>query len=165
MNPSQLSAVVAVARNGTIGLNNSLPWKLRSDLQRFKKLTMGHALVMGRKTFESIGKPLPGRQTIVLTRQKMDFGPGVSVTESLECAIALVEAGRTPFIVGGAQIYDVAWPMITDLYLTTVLADVPGDAFLSAMDLTSFRCVERSFVPADTFNDWPSEYSRYVHAV
>ena len=84
MSINQLSALVAVARNGTIGRGNALPWKLRNDLQRFKRLTLGHTLLMGRKTFESIGRPLPGRQTIVLSRKKNTTIEGAIVVNSIE---------------------------------------------------------------------------------
>lgn len=153
-----LSAIVAVARNGTIGLANTLPWKLRSDLQRFKRLTMGHSLIMGRKTFESIGKPLPGRQTIVLTRQKGSEMEGVQLATSLDEAVFLLKAGCTGFIVGGAEIYRLAMPRIQSIHLTRVLADIAGDTFLDRWDESEFDCVECAFVPADDFNDWPTEY-------
>ena len=162
MSTHQLSAVVAVARNGTIGRGNALPWKLRSDLQRFKRLTMGHSLVMGRKTFESIGRPLPGRQTIVLTRQKDKNFEGVQIAISLEKAIALVPNDSIAFIVGGAEIYRVAMPLVTNLYLTRVLADIDGDTIFGPLDESEFDCMERSFIPADAFNEWPSEFQHLV---
>ena len=162
MSINQLSAVVAVSQNGVIGRNNALPWRLRSDLQRFKRLTMGHALIMGRKTFESIGKPLPGRQTLVLTRQKEQDLPGVCVVHSLDAAIANIPAGKIGFVVGGAEIYRLAMPMVTDIYVTTVLASVDGDAILEPLDEAKFRCIERVYVPEDEFNDWPSEFKHWT---
>lgn len=148
--------------NGTIGRGNTLPWRLRSDLQRFKRLTMGHSLVMGRKTYESIGRPLPGRQTIVLTRQKDKIFEGVRIAKSLEEAIALVANDSIAFIVGGAEIYRVAMPLVTNLYLTRVFAEIEGDAIFGPWDESEFECIERSFIPADTFNDWPSEFQHLV---
>lgn len=162
MSTNQLSAVVAVARNGTIGLGNTLPWRLRSDLLRFKRLTMGHSLVMGRKTYESIGRPLPGRQTIVLTRQKDKTFEGVQIATSIEEAIALVPNDSIPFIVGGAEVYRVAMPLVTNLYLTRVLADIDGDANFGPWNESDFDCIERSFIPADAFNEWPSEFLHLV---
>jgi dihydrofolate reductase len=158
----QLSAVVAVARNGTIGRANTLPWKLRSDLQRFKQLTMGHTLVMGRKTYESIGRPLPGRQTIVLSRRQETHFDGVCVVPSIEAAMAIVPGDSLAFVVGGAEIYRLAMPMIKDLYVTLVLADIQGDAYLDPWDESEFQCVESAFVPADAFNEWPSEFRHLV---
>ena len=162
MSIDQLSAVVAVAKNGTIGRGNTLPWRLRSDLQRFKRLTMGHSLIMGRKTYESIGKPLPGRQTIVLTRQKDTTIEGVEIANSIADAVALVPNDSTPFVVGGAGVYRVAMPMVTNLYLTRVLADIDGDSYFVPWDESEFKCIERSFVPADAFNEWPSEFLHFV---
>ncbi len=162
MSINQLSAVVAVAKNGTIGRGNTLPWRLRSDLQRFKRLTMGHSIIMGRKTFESIGKPLPGRQTIVLTRQNDTTIEGVEIANSIADAVALVPNDSTPFVVGGADIYRVAMPMVTNLYLTRVLADIDGDSYFGPWDESDFECLERSFVPADAFNEWPSEFLHFV---
>ncbi len=162
MRINQLSAVVAVARNGVIGRANTLPWKLRSDLQRFKQLTMGHTLVMGRKTYESIGRPLPGRQTIVLSRKAETRIDGVRVVGSIAAAMAFVPSDSRAFIVGGAEVYRVAMPMIQDIYLTLVLADINGDAFLDPWDESEFRCVESSFIPSDEFNEWPSEFRHLV---
>ncbi len=158
MSTNQLSAVVAVSQNGVIGRNNTLPWRLRSDLQRFKRLTMGHALIMGRKTFESIGKPLPGRQTIVLSRQKNWGFPGVCIVDSIKEALANIIEGKIGFVVGGAEIYRLTMPSIKNLYVTTVLADIPGDAILEPWNEVAFRCIERTYLPADEFNEWPSEF-------
>lgn len=158
MNSQHLSAIAAVARNGIIGRGNALPWKLRSDLQRFKRLTMGHTLVMGRKTFDSIGKPLPGRQTIVLSRQQEKKIEGIQVVSSLEEAMALRRDPCKVFIVGGAEIYRLAMPIVQSFYLTRVLADIDGDAFFCKFDEAEFNCIERSFVPADRVNNWPTEF-------
>lgn len=161
MSINQFSAVVAVARNGTIGRSNTLPWKLRSDLQRFKRLTMGHSLVMGRKTFESIGKPLPGRQTIVLSRKESSI-PGVRIAKSLEQAATMISPETIGFIVGGAEIYRVAIPLIQNFYVTQIMADIAGDAFLDNWNEAEFNCLESTYVPADAFNDWPSEFRHLV---
>jgi dihydrofolate reductase len=158
MSINQLSAVVAVSQSGVIGRNNTLPWRLRSDLQRFKRLTMGHALIMGRKTFESIGKPLPGRQTIVLSRQKNWDFPGVCIVPSIDEALRQITGGKIGFVVGGAEIYRISMPKITNLYLTKVLADVAGDATFVPWNDSGFQCIERAYVPADEFNEWPSEF-------
>ena len=126
---------------------------------------MGHALIMGRKTFESIGKPLPGRQTIVLTRQKnLDFS-GVCIVPSIDEALARITGGKIGFVVGGAEIYRLTMPRVRNLYVTKVLADIAGDATLEPWDDSEFRCIERAYLPADEFNEWPSEFMRLERKV
>lgn len=127
------SIIVAVAENGVIGVDNALPWRLPADLQRFKRLTMGHHLIMGRKTFESIGRPLPGRTTVVLTRG--DFAaPGVVVARSLDEAFAAARDDDEPFVCGGAEIYALALPGADRVYLTRIERDYQGDARFGALD-------------------------------
>jgi dihydrofolate reductase len=162
MTDIELSAVIAVAKNRTIGRNNTLPWRLRSDLQRFKRLTLGHALIMGRKTFESIGKPLPGRHTIVVSRQHDLQIAGVQIAHSVDDAIKFVPEGLRAFVVGGAEIYRLVLPRITHLYLTQVLADIEGDAWLDEWDSTQFECVEQSYTPSDASNDWPTLFQHLI---
>jgi dihydrofolate reductase len=118
--------------NRVIGAGNKIPWHLPEDFKWFKQMTMGHIIVMGRKTFDSIGKPLPGRETIVLSRSTFSY-PGVRVVGNLEevCAIG---AGRTMFICGGANVYEQALPMCSDLYLTLVKREVEGDAVFPAFE-------------------------------
>jgi len=164
MNTPQLNAVVAVAQNGVIGKGSTLPWKLRSDLQRFKRITMGHALIMGRKTYESIGRPLPGRQTIVLSRSKETHFDGVEVAMTLDEALAMVRKDTLAFVVGGAEIYRLAMPRIKHLYLTRILADVDGDAFMDSIDEKEFTCVERFFLHKDEHNEWPTEFLHLVRS-
>lgn len=121
------SLIVAVARNGVIGAGNRLPWKLTADLQRFKRLTMGHHLVMGRKTYESIGRPLPGRTTVVITRG--DFAAaGVKVARTLDEAYAIARGDDEPFVCGGGEIYALALPKIDRIYRTLIERDYDGDA-------------------------------------
>jgi dihydrofolate reductase len=137
------SALVAMAKNRVIGRHNTLPWRLSADLQRFKRLTMGHTLVMGRKTYESIGRPLPGRHTVVITRQP-DFRPeGVQVVHSLEEALRAAPAQEQElFIGGGAEIYRQALPLTDRLYLTVIERDVEGDAHFPELDLGGWELVE-----------------------
>jgi dihydrofolate reductase len=158
----KLNAVVAVAQNGVIGRNNQLPWRLRSDLQRFKRLTMGHCLIMGRKTFDSIGKALPGRTTLVLSRSPSPNLPNVQFATSIQDALALVPKDQQAFIVGGAEIYRATKSMVTDLYITRVQADVDGDAWLDEWDLSEFECIERENTPADADNQWPTLFEHWV---
>jgi len=123
-----ISLVVAVADNGVIGVNNQLPWRLPNDLQRFKAITMGKAIIMGRKTFESIGKPLPGRRNIVVSRRADLAIEGCDVASSIQAAIDAADGGDELMVIGGADIYRQALPMAKRIYLTRVHADIPGDA-------------------------------------
>ncbi len=140
----KLSAIVAMAANRVIGAGNQLPWRLPADLARFKRITLGHTLVMGRKTYESIGRPLPGRTTLVVTRQR-DFAPaGVQVANSVDDALAKAQAsGDTEvFIAGGADLYAQTLDRVQRLYLTRIDRDFPGDTWFPDVDLSGWRCVE-----------------------
>jgi len=134
----QLSCVVAVAANGTIGSRNELPWHLPADLQRFKALTLGKPILMGRKTYDSIGRPLPGRTNIVVTRQQLAI-PGCVVVGSLPEALAA--AGNVPeaALIGGAELFRLALPQVDVIHLTRVHADVPGDVFFPELDPTEWH--------------------------
>jgi dihydrofolate reductase len=143
-----LVLVVARAKNGVIGKDGALPWHLPEDLKRFKRMTVGKPVIMGRKTFESIGKPLPGRQNIVLTRDAGWQCPGVSVAANLAEAVAA--AGLDPraraegiMVIGGAQIYAEALPSATRIELTEVDAEPDGDTVLPAFDPARWREVAR----------------------
>ena len=136
-----LALIAAVARNGAIGANNALPWRLSSDLQRFKALTMGKAMLMGRKTFESIGKPLPGRRSIVVTRDKGWSHPGVEIAHDFDAALAL--AGDDVFVVGGADIFALAIARAEKLYITEVDLDPAADARFPDIDLAQWRETKR----------------------
>lgn len=126
-----LSLIVAASDNDVIGHDGQLPWRLSADLRRFKRLTMGHHLIMGRKTFESIGRPLPGRTTIVLSRQP-DYAPdGVVVARSLEEVLQLVAADPEPFVVGGGEIYRLLFPAVGKIYLTRVHCFIEGDTLFN----------------------------------
>jgi len=134
-----LSIIVACSRNWVIGANNSLPWRLPEDLRHFKDVTMGKPMIMGRKTFDSIGKALPGRITVVVTRQQGWQREGVLVCATIEEALISARACLTPeqqeiMVVGGEQIYRQCLPLVERIYLTRVDADVAGDAFFPAID-------------------------------
>jgi dihydrofolate reductase len=124
--PSEIVIVVARAHNGTIGSDNRLPWHLPADLKRFKALTMGSAMIMGRKTFDSLPGLLPGRRHIVLTRDRGWSAPGAEVAHDAEGALALASEGRVS-IIGGAEIFALFLPLATRIELTEVLADYDGD--------------------------------------
>ncbi|HSK77484.1 MAG TPA: dihydrofolate reductase [Thermoanaerobaculia bacterium] len=139
----RISLIVAMAANRVIGRDNDLPWRLPGDLRRFKRLTLGHTLVMGRKTWESIGRPLPGRAIVVVTRQE-GYGvpPGVSVARSVEEALEIAE-GDEVFIAGGEEIFRQTIDRADRLYLTRIDKDFPGDTFFPEFDPERFRLVER----------------------
>jgi dihydrofolate reductase len=143
----RLSAIVAMASNRSIGKDNALPWRLPADLKRFKQLTMGHTLIMGRKTYESIGRPLPGRTTLVVTRQP-DYAPeGVQVAHSLEQALEQAR-GDEVFIAGGADLYRQAMDRVQRLYLTRIERAYEGDTFFPELDLSGWRLLAEEHHPA-----------------
>lgn len=162
-----LSLIVAMAENRTIGINNNLPWHLPNDLQYFKKVTMGKPIIMGRKTYESIGRPLPGRRNIVITRQTGYTQAGVDVVSSLSEAIqlgediALVEGHEEVFVIGGAEIYQQALNYADRLYITHVLADVEGDAFFPSIDWSQYQEIERKDFKAEGHNPYDYRFSVY----
>ena len=125
-----LALIVAMAENRCIGINNTLPWRLSNDLQYFKKITTGNAIIMGRKTYDSIGRPLPNRRNIIITRQEDLVIPGCEVVNSIEQAQALTK-GTDAFIIGGAEIYTQSLELVDRIYLTQVKANVEGDAFFT----------------------------------
>jgi dihydrofolate reductase len=135
-------AIAAMSENRVIGHGNKIPWHLPEDFKWFKKMTTGQVVVMGRKTFESIGKPLPNRETIVLSRGTFQY-PGVRTISSL-AQIDLTTETRDVFICGGAQIYEQALPLCSDLYLTLVKQTVTGDAFFPPFE-TQFELDEQLF--------------------
>jgi len=140
---SNINVIAAMARNRVIGINNTLPWRLPADLQHFKALTMGHHIVMGRKTYESIGKPLPGRTTVIVTRDPNYQVEGCMTANSLAAAIAACADDSEIFFVGGAELYGQILPRADRLYLTEIQADYPGDAHFPNFDPAEWREVER----------------------
>ena len=140
----KLALVVAVARKGVIGSGGTLPWRIPEDLRHFKRVTLGHAVIMGRKTWESIGKPLVDRRNIVVTRNVDLRIPGVEVVPSLEAALALAhEHDEEPRVIGGAELYRLALPLATHIYLTELDREVEGDAFFPDLDRSEWREIER----------------------
>lgn len=141
----KLALIWAMSRNRTIGRNNALPWHLPEDLKYFKRVTMGKPIIMGRKTWESIGRPLPGRTNIVITKDSSYRAEGVRCVGSLDEAItlaeniALIDGVDEAVIIGGAQIYALALPKAQRLYMTQVHAEVEGDAFFPQFDLTQWE--------------------------
>ena len=139
----RVSLIAAMASNRVIGRDNRLPWHLSADLKRFKRLTLGHTLVMGRKTFESIGRPLPGRSTIVVTRQEGYAPEGVQVVHSIAEALELAGGDDEVFIAGGGDIFQQTLPVADRLYLTIIEEAFPGDAYFPEYDESQWRLVDR----------------------
>jgi len=166
-----ISIVVAVANNNVIGKANQLIWKLPADLKHFRKITEGHTVVMGRKTFESIGRPLPNRRNIVITRQA-DFAPaGVDVVHSLDEALQLAGAGPTSakasagaaeiFVIGGGEIFRQALPLARRIYFTRIDHEFDGDAFFPELDPKEWKEVSREEGIMDEKNIYPHAFLIY----
>ena len=153
------AALVAISKDGVIGDKGDLPWRLSSDLRRFKKITMGGVLIMGRKTYDSIGRPLPGRTTIVLTRDPNWRCEGVMTASSPEEAIKIA-ANRESFVVGGAEIYRLLLPLCDRVLVTRVLASLDGDTRLE-LDLSDFRVEKRSKHPSSEVDEYETEFVEY----
>lgn len=156
----RLNIVVAKSENDVIGRDGDLPWRLPADLRHFKATTLGHPLVMGRKTHESIGRPLPGRHNIVVTRQPDYLAVGCTVAGSLEQAISAAQPATEIMIIGGATLYAAALPRAARIYLTEVHAQISGDTRFPSIDRDAWREVTREHYPADDANDY--DYSFVV---
>ncbi len=153
-----ISLIVAASTNNVIGAQGDLPWRLSDDLKRFKALTMGKPIVMGRKTYESIGRPLPGRQNIVITRQPDFAAVGCDVVASPEAAIEAAGDVDEIMIIGGSHIYDAFLPMADRIYLTRVHAEVDGDAFLPELHENEWHADSTESHAADDDNDYDTEF-------
>ncbi len=148
--------------SGVIGRDGDMPWRLSSDLRRFKKLTMGGILIMGRRTFDSIGRPLPGRRTIVISRNEAWSAEGVERASGPQEAIGLALGSDRPtpaFVVGGAEIYRQLLPKCSQIFLTRVWSGVSGDTKLE-IDLSDFEIIEQTRVIAAARDDVPTEFFR-----
>lgn len=138
-----ISLIVAVAKKGVIGVNNTLPWHLPEDLKRFRALTTGHHIIMGRKTYESLGRLLPDRTTVIVTRNKNYMVEGALIAHSMQDAIKLCKNDAEVFIIGGAELYKEGLKLAQQLYITEVDLDVPGDAFFPDLDFSEWQEMER----------------------
>lgn len=152
------SLVVAVARNGVIGRDNALPWRLPADLAHFRKLTMGRPIVMGRKTFESIGKALAGRKNIVVTRKQGFVAPGCVVVGSLDEAWSAAEGADEVCVIGGTTLFEETLPSADVIHLTEVDADVEGDTFFPRFDRAKWHEKEIARQPADERHAYPLRF-------
>lgn len=158
-----VSLIVAMSSNRVIGRDGDLPWHLPADLRHFKKTTMGHHLIIGRATWDEVGKPLPGRTMVVVTRNRDFSADGVLVAHSVEEALALARDDNEPFIGGGAEIYRQALvaDLVDRLYITRVHARVEGDTFFPPIDLDQWLLADRVDHPADKKNEHPCTFERY----
>ena len=154
----RISLIVALARNRVIGRDNQLPWRLSADLQHFKRLTMGRPIVMGRKTCESIGKPLPGRTNIVVTRNSSFSAEGCRVVHSIDEALVAAGGADEVMIMGGENLYSQLLPRADRLYLTEVQAEVSGDAWFPEFDETQWQELERESHRADENNEFDYDF-------
>ncbi len=155
-------ALVAMADNGVIGRDNGLPWHLPDDLKRFKALTMGHVLLMGRRTYDSIGRALPGRRSLVLTRNPSWRAEGCEPVASPQVALATLGADEKLFVIGGAEVFTACWPIVGRLELTEVHADVAGDVVLRGFDRALWREVGRVEHAADARHAHPFSFVTLV---
>ena len=143
-----ISFIVAMDENQVIGTNNSLPWHIPDDLKRFKRITLGHPIVMGRKTFESIGRPLPGRENIILTTNSNFQPEGCTVCNSFkELQSYLTNFEEEVFVIGGAKIFQLFLPYVTKMYITKINHSFPGDVFFPKVNWNEFRLISREEGP------------------
>jgi len=159
--PPRICLIAALAANRVIGRNNALPWHLPADLKRFKALTMGHPVVMGRKTYESIGKPLPGRRNLVITRNR-DYGaPGCEIVHSLDEAIAACRGDQEIFIIGGAELYRESLARAHCLEFTEIRAAFEGDATFPEFSLAQWRETGREIHSNEAGIPFRYDFTRY----
>lgn len=152
------SLIVAMSKNHVIGVDNKMPWHLPADLKHFKELTLGKPIVMGRKTYESIGKPLPGRENIILTRNPDFDVPGCWVTGDIEAVFQKYQDVPEIMIIGGAQLFEHCLPLADRLYLTYVDLEIKGDASFPFFDTSEWQEIERVEYPADENNNYACTY-------
>lgn len=160
----RLALIAALARNRVIGRDNRLPWRLPADLRFFKRTTTGKPLLMGRRTWESIGRPLPGRRMIVLSRDPNYQAPGCMMARSLDEAVELAGAVPEIMVIGGAALYRQTLPLADRLYLTRVEADVPGDVWFPEWNEGNWRLGWEESHPADRDHAWPYRFQRWTRA-
>ena len=156
-----ISLIVAVSENNVIGSGGELPWRLSDDLKRFKAVTMGKPIVMGRKTYESIGRPLPGRQNIVITGQAGFDAPGCDVVDSKEAALAAARDAGEAMVIGGSQVYALFLPDAGRLYLTRVHAEIEGDTHFPDVASDDWRLVADEAHQADERNEYDYSFRTY----
>lgn len=157
-----ITIIAAVAKNNALGKDNQLIWHLPADLKRFKKITLGHHIIMGRKTFESLGKPLPNRTTIIVTRNTNYSAEGCIVVNSLDEAINTAKVDKNPFILGGAEIYKQALEIADVLDLTLVHYEFEADTFFPKINFNNWKEVSREDFKADDKNKYDYSFVKYL---
>jgi dihydrofolate reductase len=157
----RICLIAAIAANRVIGRNNAMPWHLPADLKRFKALTMGHPVVMGRKTYESIGKPLPGRRNLVITRNRGYSAAGCDVVHSLDAALAACRGAQEIFVIGGAELYRESLPRAHCLEFTEIHAEFEGDATFPQFCVERWREVAREIHGAEAGIPFGYDFVRY----
>lgn len=160
-NASRLSIIAAMAKNRVIGAGNAIPWRLPGELQMFKSITMGHHIIMGRNTWESIGRLLPGRTTVIVSRRRDYAIPGAIVAASLDEAIAAGAGDDEVFVIGGGQLYAAALPLADRIYLTEVDAEVTGDTYMPQFDPGEWCRLSSQAFAADAKN--PYDYRLTIY--
>lgn len=165
MRRPEIAIVVAMDRNHVIGREGGLPWHLPSDLRHFKRLTMGRPIIMGRRTHASIGRPLPGRDNIVVTGNPAYLAPGCRIAHSLEEALSLAADAPVACVIGGAALYREALPLASRIYLTEVHADAHGDVRFPQFDRARWCEVAREYHPADARNPYAHSFVELVRTV
>lgn len=158
-----ISAIVAISENNVIGHDNQLPWYLPADLKYFKKTTLHHPVIMGRKSFESIGRPLPKRQNIVITKNPFYIANGISVAHSLEESIEIASESGTDevFVIGGAEIFNLALPFCDRIYLTRVHDDIEGNIYFPEWDENEWKLIANDAHPSDEKNEYGYTFMIY----
>jgi dihydrofolate reductase len=161
----KLISIAAIAENNAIGKNNDLVWHLPDDFKRFKSLTSGHYIILGRKTFESFPKPLPNRTHVIITRQKNFQAPGHLVVNSLNEAIAAIPKNEErAFVIGGGEIYKQAMSRVDQLEITHVHTTVEGDTFFPEIDQKQWKVIEETYHPKDERHQYDFTYKTYVRS-
>ncbi len=158
---AQLALIAALTRNRVLGRHNRLPWRLPADLRFFKQTTMGKPLLMGRRTWESIGRPLPGRSMIVLSHDPAYRADGITVVGSLEAALALAGTAAEIMVIGGAVLFEQTLPLAQRLYLTRIEAEILGDVWFPDWNPQHWRLAWEEVHPADVEHAWPYRFQRW----
>ena len=157
-----LALIAAVARHGVIGVDGKLPWRLPEDLQRFRTLTTGHSIIMGRRTWQSIGRALPDRQNIVVTRDRGFAAAGAEVAHSLDAALDRVTLPSPAFCIGGGELYRTALPVADTVHVTEIARDFEGDATFPSLDPREWRETGRETHVADSAHDFDYAFVTYA---
>jgi len=159
---TKLSIIAAMDRNRVLGYKNDIPWHIPHDLRRFKRITSGHTIIMGRKTFESLPGPLPKRRTIVITSSTGYSAPGIEVVKSIEDSIRIADKKHENFVAGGANIYEQFLPFADKLYLTHIDAEYKGDTYFPEIDYSKWKLIEEEHHTTEDENKIQFTYRTYV---